>query len=57
MFVILNLGIIAMYPMHYVEVFDKNQIMMETWDSTADLDSTERLIDAFVIVLTFRILA
>lgn len=46
-----------MYPMHYVEVFDKNQIMMETWDSTADLDSTERLIDAFVIVLTFRILA
>lgn len=54
MFGILNFGVISMY---YVEAFDKNQIMMVIWDSMVDLDSTARPIDAFAIVLTFRILA
>ena len=34
--------------MHYVKSFDRNQIMMTTWDSLVDPDSTARLIDAFV---------
>ncbi len=34
--------------MHYVEVFDRNQMMMTTWDSMVDPESTARLIDAFV---------
>lgn len=34
--------------MHYVEAFDRNQIMMTTWDSMVDPESTARLIDAFV---------
>lgn len=34
--------------MHYVEAFDRNQMMMTTWDSMVDPQSTARLIDAFV---------
>ncbi len=34
--------------MHYVEAFDRNQMMMTTWDSMVDPESTARLIDAFV---------
>lgn len=34
--------------MHYVETFDRNQMMMTTWDSMVDPESTARLIDAFV---------
>ena len=34
--------------MHYVESFDRNQVMMSTWDSMVDSESTARLIDAFV---------
>ena len=34
--------------MHYVKAFDRNQIMMTTWDSMVEPDSTARLIDAFV---------
>ena len=34
--------------MHYVKSFDRNQMMMTTWDSLVDSDSTARLIDAFV---------
>lgn len=34
--------------MHYVESFDRNQMMMTTWDSMVDPESTARLIDAFV---------
>lgn len=34
--------------MHYVKAFDRNQLMMTTWDSMVELDSTARLIDAFV---------
>lgn len=34
--------------MHYVKAFDRNQMMMTTWDSMVDPDSTARLIDAFV---------
>jgi transposase len=34
--------------MHYVQTFDRNQIMMTTWDSMVDPESTARLIDAFV---------
>lgn len=34
--------------MHYVEAFDRNQMMMTTWDSMVDPDSTARLIDAFI---------
>lgn len=38
--------------MHYVETFDRNQMMMTTWDSMVDSESTARLIDAFVDSLT-----
>ena len=34
--------------MHYIESFDRNQVMMTTWDSLVDPESTARLIDAFV---------
>lgn len=34
--------------MHYVQAFDRNQMMMTTWDSMVEPDSTARLIDAFV---------
>lgn len=34
--------------MHYVEAFDRNQMMITTWDSMVDPESTARLIDAFV---------
>lgn len=34
--------------MHYVEAFDRNQMMMMTWNSMVGPDSTARLIDAFV---------
>lgn len=34
--------------MHYVKAFDRNQMMMTTWDFMVDPDSTARLIDAFV---------
>lgn len=34
--------------MHYIESFDRNQMMMTTWDSMVDPESTARLIDAFV---------
>lgn len=34
--------------MHYIKAFDRNQMMMTTWDSMVDPDSTARLIDAFV---------
>ncbi len=34
--------------MHYVQAFDRDQIMMTTWDSMVDAESTARLIDAFV---------
>lgn len=34
--------------MHYVESFDRNQVMMATWDSMVAPESTARLIDAFV---------
>lgn len=34
--------------MHYVKMFDRNQVMMATWDSMVEPDSTARLIDAFV---------
>ena len=34
--------------MHYVKAFDRNQLMMTTWDSMVEPDSTARLIDAFV---------
>ena len=34
--------------MHYIESFDRNQMMMTTWDSMVDSESTARLIDAFV---------
>lgn len=34
--------------MHYVKAFDRNQMMMTTWDSMVEPDSTARLIDAFV---------
>lgn len=34
--------------MHYVQAFDRNQMMMTTWDSMVDSESTARLIDAFV---------
>ena len=34
--------------MHYVQGFDRNQMMMTTWDSMVDPESTARLIDAFV---------
>lgn len=31
--------------MNYVQVFDRDQMMMTTWDSMVDPDSTARLID------------
>jgi transposase len=34
--------------MHYVKTFDRNQMMMTTWDSMVDSESIARLIDAFV---------
>lgn len=34
--------------MHYVKTFDRNQIMMTSWDDMVDSESTARLIDAFV---------
>ena len=34
--------------MHYVESFDRDQIMMTTWNGMVEPDSTARLIDAFV---------
>lgn len=34
--------------MHYVEAFDRNQMMMMTWNSMVEPDSTARLIDTFV---------
>lgn len=34
--------------MHYVEAFDRNQMMITSWDSMVDHESTARLIDAFV---------
>ena len=34
--------------MHYVKAFDRNQMMITTWDSMVEPDSTARLIDAFV---------
>lgn len=34
--------------MHYVQAFDRNQVMMTTWDSMVESESTARLIDAFV---------
>ena len=34
--------------MHYVQGFDRNQMMMTTWDSMVDPESTARLIDKFV---------
>ena len=34
--------------MHYVEAFDRNQMMITSWDSMVDPESTARLIDAFV---------
>lgn len=34
--------------MHYIEAFDRNQMMITSWDSMVDPESTARLIDAFV---------
>ena len=34
--------------MHYVQSFDRNQMMMTSWDSMVDPQSTARLIDAFI---------
>lgn len=34
--------------MHYVQTFDRDQMMMTTWDSMVESESTARLIDAFV---------
>lgn len=34
--------------MHYVEAFDRNQMMLTTWDDMVDPESTARFIDAFV---------
>ena len=34
--------------MHYVKAFDRDQMMMTTWDSMVDPESPARLIDAFV---------
>lgn len=33
---------------HYVKSFDRNQMMMTTWDSMVDPESIARLIDVFV---------
>lgn len=40
--------------MHYVKAFDRNQMMMTTWDSMVDPESMARLIDAFVNSLDLR---
>lgn len=34
--------------MHYVKAFDRNQMMMTSWNDLVDSESTARLIDAFV---------
>lgn len=34
--------------MYYVEAFDRNQMMMTTWDLMVDPKSIAKLIDAFV---------
>ena len=34
--------------MNYVKTFDRNQMMLTTWDSMVERESTARLIDAFV---------
>ena len=34
--------------MHYIESFNRDQMMMTSWDSLVESDSTARLIDAFV---------
>ena len=34
--------------MHYIESFDRNQMIMTAWDSLVAPESTARLIDAFV---------
>lgn len=38
--------------MHYVRAFDRNQMMITTWDSLIEPESNARLIDAFVNSLT-----
>ncbi|MCR5598896.1 MAG: hypothetical protein K6G19_12070 [Lachnospiraceae bacterium] len=34
--------------MHYIEAFDRNQMVMTSWYSLVEPESTARLIDAFV---------
>ncbi len=34
--------------MHYVGALDRNQMVMTTWDSMVDPESTARLIDSFI---------
>ena len=34
--------------MHYIEAFDRNQMVLITWDDMVDSESMARLIDAFV---------
>ncbi len=34
--------------MHYIKAFDRNQMVMTSWDSLVEPESTARLIDAFV---------
>ena len=34
--------------MHYIDSFDRNQMMITTWDAMVDPESTARLIDSFV---------
>lgn len=34
--------------MHYVKAFDRNQLMITSWEDMVDKESTARLIDAFV---------
>ena len=38
--------------MHYIQTFDRDLVMMTTWDSVVDSESTARLIDAFINSLT-----
>ena len=40
--------------MHYIKTFDRDQMMMTTWDSMVEPDSTARLIDAFVESLNLK---
>ena len=40
--------------MHYIKAFDRDQMMMTTWDSMVEPDSTARLIDAFVESLNLK---